>query len=104
VYKSIQSIVEKGVRVGTRGIFNVLMSVVPESTASDRIHNQQMFKQNLRSRYNCIHHSNPDLTKCMVLGVYLSTDCMAAVHLVPLQDRRLIPLLGGVFEYLGWKK
>lgn len=94
MYESIQSIVEKGVRVGTRGIVNVLMSAVPESTASDRVHNQQMFKQNLRLRYNCIHDSNPNLTKCMVLGVYLSTDCVAAAHLVSLQDRRLVRLLG----------
>jgi hypothetical protein len=67
---------------------------VPESTHSDRIHNQEMFKQNLRTRYDCIQLSNPNVTKCMVLGMFLSTNLVAAAYLVSLKDREKVSFFG----------
>lgn len=92
--EKIKSVVTQGVREGTRGIITILTSAVPESTKSDRIHNQEAFKQNLRTRYDCINISNPDVTKCMVLGVYLSTHLVAAAHLLSLKDRATVSLFG----------
>jgi len=86
--------VENAVRRGNRNLVIALTTVVPESTASDRVVHQQEFKQKLRMRYNCIHSSNPDVTKCMVLNHFFTTKDVTAGHLVSLNDRRITTLIG----------
>ena len=88
------AIVARGVRQATKGLVAALVNPVPESTNSDRLVNQKQFKVGLRARYMCIHPSDPSLTKCMVLGVYLKTEHVIASHLVSLRDRNVTPLLG----------
>ena len=85
---------ENGVRRANRGLIIATTTAVPESTASDREGNQIQFKEDLRTRYCCIHLTNPNLTKCMVLNHFFSSDVVTAGHLVSLTDRHIAPLLG----------
>ena len=85
---------ENGVRRANRGLIIATTTAVPESTASDRLGNRRQFKEDLRTRYDCVHQSNPNLTKCMVLDHFFSSDHVTAGHLVSLTDRNIVHLLG----------
>ena len=76
--------------VVTKPIRKLLLDIVsPKKTsnASDRNHHQINFKEALRNRYRCKHATNPNVTRCMVLGDFLSTDVVIASHIIGLTNR-----------------
>ena len=57
------------------------------SNSSDRTYHESEFKKALRKRYCCISETNPDVTRCMVLDFFFSSDVVIASHIIGLTNR-----------------
>ncbi len=64
------------------------------STVSDRDRHHEDFKEGLRERYQCKNPGNVHVTKCMILGQFLSTNKVKASHIVGLHERNICSTLG----------
>jgi hypothetical protein len=65
----------------------------PTSTKSDRLEHQVAFKKSLIDRFECYHPKNRNVTKCMVLNHFFSTEDVIAAHLIGLTNLdSLLPL------------
>ena len=73
---------------------NALTAAVPVSAKSDRERHHYDFKNALRTRYQCTDSSRPNVTKCMVLNFFFSTNDVIASHIVGLDDRRVCFSIG----------
>ena len=59
-----------------------------------REHNQTDFKRKLIIRYQCSHNTNVNITKCMLLNHYFSTEQVVAAHIIGLKSLGALQLLG----------
>jgi hypothetical protein len=86
----IRDIVSTAIAVSNAPIHKLLIDIVSPkctSTSSDRTFHQINFKKALRERYCYINEENPDVTRCMVLGVFFSSDVVIASHIIGLTNR-----------------
>jgi hypothetical protein len=64
------------------------------STHSQRIIHQSAMKEAMREKYLCKHPTNENLTKCLVLNTYFSTNEIANGHIVGIEEKNNLELLG----------
>lgn len=73
---------------------NALCSAKPVSTTSDRDKHKDIFKRSLSLRYQCHDPANANVTKCMILNHFFSTEQVTASHIVGLYERQICATLG----------
>lgn len=66
----------------------------PSSSASERDYHQQIWNDEMKTRYHCGDPSNPDVTKCMLLNIFLPTSEMTTTHIISIKNRGVLPMLG----------
>ncbi len=71
-----------------------LHSPVPESTASQRILNQEAFKNSLIRRYNHCAHATNKYLKCMVLDHFFLANRVTASHIIGFTNHQSHSLVG----------
>ncbi len=64
------------------------------STKSERLKHKEAFKNSVRARYGCVHPDNPNVTKCMVLNHFLSTNIVSCGHILSLEQKPSLSVLG----------
>jgi len=66
----------------------------PSSTKTERYFHQSQMKAAARVRYECEHPLDPTLTKCMLLGLYFPTSDIVCSHIIAVNNRNSLSLLG----------
>ena len=66
----------------------------PSSTPTERNYHQTIWKNEMRTRYDCVDPADSSVTKCMLLDVFLPTSLVTAVHIISLNNRKALPMLG----------
>jgi hypothetical protein len=81
----------------TRGNSRAIAAIAaPKAVSSktERAAHQDEMKNNAIVLYNCTHATNTDITKCMVLGSYFSTNLVVGGHLISAEQKSSMELLG----------
>jgi hypothetical protein len=71
-----------------------MSSATPVSSSSDRIRHQCEFKERLRDRYDCRDPNNGNVTKCMLLNHFFSTQTVIASHIIGLNEKQMCSVFG----------
>ena len=71
----------------------------PMSTASERAHHQEKFKNDSITRYNAQSPTSNDYIMCCVMGCYIRHDEVIAGHICGLQEQDALPVLGKDFSF-----
>ncbi len=68
------------------------------SNTSLRIHHQNEWKRDLRIYYQCTNPVDPNTTKCMLLNTFFPASSVTAAHIIGLNYRNNLTILGLVAE------
>lgn len=72
----------------------------PSSTASQREGHQDKIKSEMRVHYDCCDASNPHVTRCLLLNKFFATNDVTYAHLVGVNEKKSLALLGMTNEDL----
>ena len=75
-------------------VINAISSANPVSTTSERDRHQLTFKESLKDRYECRNLVNKNVTKCMVLNHFFSSDTVKASDIIGLYEKKLCKVFG----------
>ncbi len=64
------------------------------SGTTERNYHQSEMKSLARTMYDCTHPTDPNQTKCMLLGLYFPTHKIICSHIISLRNRNALARLG----------